>query len=172
MTDKKKPTQDPQDKVKKNDQPATPKLEESRVDPRDEEIKQLKEKLARAMADYVNLENRFNRDSSSVVKFATAGLLTKLLDIRDHLHSASTHFPDKSLTMILSSFDKILAEEGVETVKTDGLYDPSTMECAEAVPGDKDKVISVLRQGYKISDRILRTARVTVGNGQLDRKNK
>lgn len=162
--------------VKKNIKQVTKPMDKQSttpaIDPREDEIKQLKERLARAMADYVNLENRFKRESGSVVKFATVGLLTKLLDIRDHLYSASTHFPDKSLTMILTSFDKILAEEGVETVKTDGLYDPSTMECAEVVPGDKDKVISVLRQGYKMSDRVLRTARVTVGNGQLDRKNK
>ena len=149
MTDKKKTKVDPQ----------------PMVDPKEEEIKQLKEKLARALSDYSNLEKRFSRDSSSVIKFATATLLTKLLDIRDHLYSASTHFQDKSLQMILSSFDKILAEEGVETVKTDGVYDPASMECAEVVDGEKDRVISVLRQGYKLSDRVLRAARVTVGSG-------
>lgn len=156
MTDKKKTKVDPQ----------------TMVDPKDEEIKQLKERLARAMADYQNLENRFNRDSSSVVKFATASLLTKLLDIRDHLYSASIHFQDKSLQMILTLFDKILAEEGVESVKTDGTYDPASMECAEVVDGDKDKVISVVRQGYKLSDRVLRSARVTVGSGIEVKENK
>lgn len=162
MPVKNKTVQDTQDVVEQPSQPATPKLEERRV----EEIKSLKDRLARSMADYVNLEKRYERDSGTVVKFATSSLLVKLLDIRDHLYSASTHFQDKSLSMILGSFDQILAGEGVETIKTDGVFDPVTMECADTVEGEKDKVISVQRLGYKLYDKVLRPARVTVGNGQ------
>ncbi len=121
--------------------------------------------LKRALADYANLERRFSEQSSAVIKFAKADLLTKLLDIRDHLAMASLQLKDQSINMILGSFDKLLVEEGVVEVKTDGLYDPTSMECQEMGEGKKDHVIRVIRPGYRLHDRVLRTARVVVGSG-------
>lgn len=134
----------------------------AQIDPK---IAELQGSLARALADYANLERRFSEQSTSVIKFATANLLAKLLDIRDHLAMASVQIKDQSLTMILGSLDKLLVEEGVVEVKTEGLYDPTSMECQELGEGEKDKVIKVVRPGYRLHDRVLRTARVVVGSG-------
>ena len=130
-----------------------------------EKDKQLEEKLARTLADYQNLEKRFERDSSAVIKLANVALITKLLEVRDHLGMASQN-GDKSLGIILSSFDKILVDEGVATISTEGEFNPAEMECAELAPGEKDTVIVVQQAGYKLGNRVLRPARVTVGNGQ------
>lgn len=137
---------------------------------KDAKIQELEAKTARALADYANLERRFAQDSSSVIKFATSGLLAKLLDIRDHLAMAAANFQDKSLTLILASLDKLIAEEGATEINTAGLFDPATMECQELVPGEKDHVIQVIRPGYRLHDRVLRAARVKVGNGQITKK--
>lgn len=137
---------------------------------KDEKLKALEGKLARALADYANLERRFAADSSSVIKFATSSLLTKLLDIRDHLEMASATIQDQSLKMILSSLDKVIADEGATLVDTNGLFDPLTMECQDLVPGEKDQVIQVIRPGYRLHDRVLRTARVTVGSGEVTKQ--
>jgi molecular chaperone GrpE len=142
--------------MKKTTQP------QPQIDPK---IAELQASLARALADYANLERRFSEQSSSVIKFATANLLTKLLDLRDHLAMASVTIKDQSISMILSSFDKLLTDEGVVPVKTDGLYDPASMECQEMGEGAKDQVIKVIRPGYRLHDRVLRTARVVVGSG-------
>lgn len=143
--------------AKKNTQSSSPQ--------KSSELDSLKASLTRALADYANLERRYNEQSSAVVKFAKADLLTKLLEIRDHLAMASLELKDQSITMILNSFDKLLLGEGVSEVKVDGLYDPSTMECQELGEGPKDKVIKVIRPGYLLHDRVLRTARVVVGSG-------
>ena len=145
------------------------KVEVQQPDPK---IAELELKLARALADYANLERRFSEQSSSVIKFATSGLLTKLLEIRDHLAMACIQIKDQSLTMILGAFDKLLVEEGVTEVKTDGPYDPSSMECQEQSDGEKDKVIKVIRPGYRLHDRVLRAARVVVGNGLINKNDK
>lgn len=131
----------------------------------DPKISLLESQLARALADYANLERRFSEQSTAVVKFAKSDLIGKLLDIRDHLSMASAQIKDQSLNMILNSFDKLLTEEGVVEVKTDGLYDPASMECQEMTEGPKDHIIKVVRPGYRLHDRVLRTARVIVGNG-------
>ena len=140
-------------------------LEEAIVTQQVVKIQGLESSLARALADYANLERRYSDQSSAVVKFATSNLITKLLDIRDHLAMASVQLKDQSITMILGSFDKLLIDEGVVEVKTDGSYDPSSMECQEMGEGEKDKVIKVIRAGYRLHDRVLRTARVVVGSG-------
>lgn len=137
-------------------------VEPVEIDPK---ITQLESSLARALADYANLERRFSEQSSSVIKFATSSLIAKLLDIRDNLAMASNHVKDQSITMILGSLDKLLLDEGVVEVKTDGLYDPSSMECQEQTGGVKDKVVKVVRPGYRLHDRVLRAARVIVGSG-------
>ena len=133
-------------------------------------ILHLESALARALADYANLEKRFARDSASIVQFANANLLAKLLEVRDHLGLAASH-GDQSLELILSAFDKILTEEGVTIIKTHGVFDPNLMECHETAPGVKDQVLSVIRPGYILNGRVLRPARVVVGNGQINSSN-
>ena len=134
------------------------------LDPRDEEIASLKDRVARAVADYQNLEARHTRDSSNMIKYANSNLLEKLLDVRDHLGMAAAA-GDKSLGLIMSTFDKILTEEGISTIPTTGAFDPTIMECQDQVEGKEGEVISTVRLGYKLFDRVLRPARVTVGNG-------
>jgi len=134
------------------------------------ELDTLKASLSRALADYANLERRYSEQSSAVVKFAKADILTKFLDIRDHLSMASSTLKDPSIAMILSSFDKLLLDEGVSEVKVDGLYDPTSMECQELAEGPKDQIVRVIRPGYRLHDRVIRTARVVVGSGTMEGK--
>lgn len=129
--------------------------------------KDLQDKLARAMADYANLEKRFERDSSHVIKFATANLITQLLTLRDHLDLTEQSLNDQGVSMILSELDKIITSEGVAKIDTSKGFDPSCMECSELVDGDKDQIVHITRVGYKLHDRVLRHAGVTMGNGKL-----
>lgn len=148
-------------------QPMPPVKEDKGEDPKDLEIQALKDRLARSLADYQNLEARTARDSSNLVKFANSNLLEKLLELRDHLGMAAAS-GDKSLTMVLSTFDKLLGSEGVTPIPTSGLFDPTLMECDEVADGKKDEIISVVRAGYMLHDRVLRPARVIVGNGTVN----
>lgn len=135
-------------------------------------VKNLETSLARAMADYQNLEKRFERDSSQVVKFATSSLLSKLIEYRDHLERAANHLDDNTLSLLLSEFDKLLAKEQVEMIDTKQGFDPALMECADLVPGEKDLIVSVERPGYTLHGRVLRPARVNLGSGTPAKPNK
>lgn len=147
-------------KIQKNEPVQDPKIIQLETT-----VAELQAKLARALADYANLERRYSEQSSAIVKFAKSDLLSKLLDVRDHLGMVSDQVKDPSISMILSSFDKLLTEEGVSQIKTDGPYDATTMECQELVPGPKDQVIKIIRPGYLLHERVLRVARVAVGMG-------
>jgi len=142
-----------------------PKKIQKTVPVLDPQITQLQDKLARALADYANLERRYSEQSSAIVKFAKSDLLSKMLEVRDHLGMVSDQLKDPSVTLILNSFDKLLSDEGVVQIKADGLYDATTMECQELAPGPKDQIIKVIRPGYLLHERVLRVARVIVGMG-------
>ncbi len=131
------------------------------------QVKQLKEKLARALADYQNLEKRFQQESASIIKFSNRELLRKLLEFKDNLERAAQALKDQGLDLIVAQLNQLLAEEQVQEIKALGQsFDPTLMEAEEVVAGDKNKVIAVIRKGYLLHDRVLRPAKVKVGSGQ------
>lgn len=126
----------------------------------------LEERLKRALADYQNLEKRFARDSADIIRFANTALLSRLLELKDNLERAANAVKDEGVTMIRHDLDKILRDEMVREIEAAGKpFDPTKMEADEAVPGEKDQVIEMVQKGYMVGDRVLRPARVKVGNG-------
>jgi len=59
----------------------------------------------------------------------------------------------------------ILDNEGVERIKTDGGFDPNIHEALTQIDSpahESGQIVDVMRQGYKIGDRILRPSLVIV----------
>ncbi len=136
-------------------------------------LQSLEAQLKRALADYQNLEKRFAKESKEVIKFANAALLTKLLDLKDNLERAVSALQDKGLNLVLAQLEKILKEEGVVEIKALAQkFNPATMEAESLVKGQKDIVVSVVRKGYLLHDRVLRPAKVQVGSGHESKKSK
>lgn len=138
-----------------------------------QEIKKLKKKvgeleevLKRALADYANLEKRFERQKKDFVSFSNAQLLDKILPILDELQICSRHVKDTGLEMILVKFWEVFKSEGIAEIKVKGEeFDPETMDAAEMVKGPKNKVMGVVLKGYMLADKVLRPAKVKVGQG-------
>lgn len=129
--------------------------------------KVLEQKLQRALADYQNLEKRFSKESSHVIRFANKSLITRILDINDNLERANITIKDSGLDMVLSQIDKLLVEEMVSEISAKGKeFDPKLMEAEDTVKGTKNKVIEVVQKGYTLSDKVLRPAKVLVGGGK------
>jgi len=139
-----------------------------------EKIKQLEERLLelennwkRAVADYRNLERRVAEEQISFLAFANGAMLRQLLPVVDAFEAASEHLKDEGLTLAFKKMQTFLEEVGVTTVKTDGeLFDAATMEAVETVSGEKDKVVTVSQKGYLLGNKLLRAAKVNVGNGE------
>lgn len=129
-----------------------------------QEVEDLKSKLARALADYSNLEKRFEKESEQVIKFANSSLIRELLPIKDNLERASRLIKDKGLEMVNQDLLDLLKNNQVVEI-TAKEYDPNTMECEEVVEGEKNQVIEVTQKGYTLQDRVIRPAKVKVGGG-------
>ena len=129
----------------------------------------------RARADYTNLERRGREQQEEFVKFANSVLILKLLPILDDLEKAVRAKENDGLDLVLKKFKEVLKSEGVEEIKVKkgDEFDPNTMECTvadlpEADSGEEAKVSEVTRKGYKAKEKVLRPARVRVGNSKSE----
>lgn len=131
-----------------------------------ERINELEENWRRALADYQNLTKRVEKDRWEAILFATGSLLEKILKIADDLGRAVAHHQDQPwLKLIHADLWKILKDEGITEIDAAGKsFDPLTMECIQQVDGPKNTVVKIAQIGYKLHDKILRPAKVEVGN--------
>ena len=143
-----------------------PQKDEHALDDLKEQVRKLTELAARAQADFQNYKQRVERDAEELRKFASQPLLLKLLLIRDDLARAVGESTDEGIAQILGKLDKTLEDVGLTKIEAEGQpVDPGMHEVLNTVSGEKDIVITVHEQGYELSGRVLRPARVSVGDG-------
>lgn len=121
-------------------------------------------RFKRVLADYANLEKRIEREKSDFIQLANAQILDKLLPVLDDLELCEEHLKDKGVSLVYNQFRGILQSEGVEEIKALGeKFNPETMDCVEMVTGPKDQVMAVILKGYLLNSKVLRPAKVKVG---------
>jgi molecular chaperone GrpE len=133
----------------------------------EEKLEDFENRLRRALADYANLEKRVEREKEDFVKLANAQLVDKLLPVLDDLELCEKHLKNKGVSLVGGQFREVLESEGLEEIKaSDEKFDPETMDCVEIVAGPKNRVVEVVLKGYLLNDRIIRPAKVKVGQGK------
>ena len=128
----------------------------------------------RAQADLANYKRRAAEEMVEVRSAANSRLLLNLLSIVDDLNRAVSLIPDdavvpgwlEGLQLVQRNIDHILEAEGVSKIEAVGKpFEPWELEAVqyEETPDAEDgRVISVLRDGYKHHDKVLRAAQVIV----------
>lgn len=147
-------------KKKVNSQPSTVNSEE---------LTNIKNQLARAMADYANLQKRSEEERVSMFKLASISFMTKILPIIDNLKQAQNHVKDSGIAMIIGQLETLAKEEGFEEIKINikDKFNEQTMEVTEVLETESEKdnniVSEVVVSGWKYSDgTIVRHAKVKV----------
>ena len=140
---------------------------EGKIQELEVQIAKLTDLAARAQADLQNSKMRMERETQDMRKFATVPLLLALLPVRDDLVRASRQEGDSSASkQILAKLDKILADAGLTPIEALGMKaDTAKHEILNAGPGPKDLVIAVHEEGYELHGKILKPAKVQVGDG-------
>lgn len=125
----------------------------------------LNDKFKRSLADYQNLER--NQHQSRLIE--KGKIISKFLPLLDGLELTHQHTQDPVTEMMVKEFKKVLNELGVSSIDSEkgGEFNSLSMDCAEVVAGDKDKVVKTIQPGYRLGEVVLRPARVEVGNGQI-----
>jgi len=138
------------------------------------EKEQFRALAQRSQADLDNYKKRAAEEMGELRSGANSRLLLKLLSIVDDLKRAVSMIPDdavapgwlEGLELVQRNLDHVLETEGVSKVEAVGRrFEPWEFEAVqyqEAPDTEDGTVISVVRDGYKHHDKVLRAAQVIV----------
>ena len=135
----------------------------------------LKDRYARANADFENIKKRMQREKEQMIAFANEGFARDLLDVVDTLEAAlnveaSDELSTKIKEGVKNTLDlllKKLKNHGVELIeaKEGDEFNPELHEAmfyAENENFKANELTQILQKGYKLRDRILRHTKVSV----------
>ena len=141
-----------------------------------EEIAELKDKWLRSVAEFENYRKRTLKERAELILNGGEKFITAILPVVDDMeraieNGAKTDDPAvlrEGMELIYQKFMKTLEGQGVKTIETeDADFDTDLHEAVAMVPGmgddKKGKVIDCLQEGYKLNDKVIRHAKVAVG---------
>jgi|SRR5579871_1728531 len=145
-----------------------------------EEVAELKDRMLRALADTENTRRRAERDRLDASQYAITRFARDMLMIADNFGRALAACPpqlreaaDPQVKAVIDGVEaterqllSTLESYGVKQIDTsDGKFDPNLHQAIAEVPAPgkpKGSIVDVVQTGYRIGDRLLRPAMVTV----------
>ena len=153
---------------------AEEKKEEDPLEKANKEIAELKDKYLRTLAEFDNYKKRTLKEKAELILNGGEKTVKAVLPVLDDFERA---LKDKSddpkaikdgVTMIFNKFVKTLESLGVKKIDTtDKDFDTDFHEAVAMVPGmgddKKGKVIDCVQTGFTLNDKVIRHAKVAVG---------
>ena len=140
------------------------------------EIAELKSQLLYKAAEFDNYRKRTLKERAELILNGGEKTITAILPVLDDMeraieNGAKTEDPAvlrEGMELIYQKFMKALEAQGVSKIETeDADFDTDVHEAVAMVPGmgddKKGKVIDCLQNGYKLNDKVIRHAKVAVG---------
>lgn len=122
--------------------------------------------LQRVSAEFANYRRRMDRERTAGIEAARAGVLSELLPVIDDLDRAREHgdLTEGPLKAFADKMVTVLASQGVEAFGEEGdSFDPNVHEAVQDESDGGEPVLgTVLRKGFRMGERILRSAMVIV----------
>lgn len=165
------------DKKADSDDSADKKAEEAELNPLEKaqkEVEELKKQLLYKTAEFENYRKRTLKEKAELILNGGEKTIAAILPVLDDFERA---IADKSedpkaikegVQMIFNKFTKTLEGLGVKKIETaDKDFDVDYHEAIAMVPGmgddKKGKVIDCVQTGYTLNDKVIRHAKVAVG---------
>ena len=126
-----------------------------------EEIEQLKDQVLRKAAEFENLRKRTIKEKAELILNGGEKAIVTILPIIDDM--------ERAIENGTKTDDPKVLREGMEIIyhTTDADFDTDEHEAVAMVPGmgddKKGKVIDCIQTGYKLNDKVIRHAKVAVG---------
>ena len=140
------------------------------------QVADLNDKYLRSVAEFDNYRKRTLKERAELILNGGEKFITAVLPIIDDMERAiengeKTDDPAvlrEGMELIHQKFMKTLEAQGVSKIDTENAdFDTDLHEAVAMVPGmgddKKGKVIDCLQQGYKLNDKVIRHAKVAVG---------
>ncbi len=157
-----------------NEETADGETTSSKIEEAQKEIEQLKDKYLRTVAEFDNYKKRTLKEKAELLLNGSEKAISSILPILDDFERAiadKTEDPaamKEGVMLIYNKFVKTLESLGVKKIETEGKdFDVDFHEAVALVPGmgddKKGKVIDCVQTGYKLNNKVIRHAKVAVG---------
>lgn len=153
--------------------------EEKETDPLEaalNEIAQLKDKYLRSVAEFDNYRKRTLKEKAELILNGSEKAVQAILPIIDDMERALANSEKtedaevlkEGMKLIYQKTNKIMEGLGVKKIDTtDADFDTNFHEAVAMVPGmgdeKKGKVLDCVQTGYTLNDKVIRHAKVAVG---------
>ena len=160
--------------AKAAEQPAAPSAEEVLK----QQLAESNDRFVRLMAEFENFRRRNAKEQLELIETANGKLLEKLSEVQDNFERAfasenkakDLEAFEKGMQMIYNQFSKVLTDAGLEQIDPTGKeFDPNLHEALMQQPSEtipEGHVVTVFQKGYKLKNKILKTAKVIVSSGK------
>jgi molecular chaperone GrpE len=136
----------------------------------------MQDRYLRLHAEFDNFRKRTNKERIEIVATANAGILKELIPILDDFERATT-FNDtateiqsvkEGFSLIHNKYKGILESKGLKPMASKGeVFDSELHEAIANIPAEsedmKGKIIDDVEKGYTLHDKVVRFAKVVVG---------
>lgn len=143
----------------------------------EEKYAELNDKYLRLYADFENFRKRAAKERVDLLKYAGEDIFKKLIPVMDDFDraiKATEEATDIEIIkqgehLIYNKFKNILAQNGVKEMNSAGqAFDPELHDAITNIPAPseklKGKVIEEVEKGYYLNGKVIRHAKVVVGN--------
>ena len=141
-----------------------------------QEVSELKDKNLRLMAEFDNFRKRSIKERADLIKFAGEDVLKKILPLIDDFERAllametaeDVKAVKEGVDLIYSKFISFLSENGVSVIPTQNeVFNTDLHEAVTTFPAPsedmKGKIIDCVSRGYTLNEKVIRFAKVVVG---------
>ena len=169
----------PQEEAAQEEAPAEEQTVEEQLANMLEEAQQMvreeKDKYLRLSAEFDNYRKRTLKEKAELIKNGGEKTLTAILPVLDDFERAlknmeaseETKAMKEGVELIFSKFQKILGQEGLQKIETEGqAFDTDFHEAIALIPAPsedlKGKILDCVQTGYMLNEKVIRHAKVAV----------
>lgn len=150
---------------------------------KEEEIRELNDKVLRAHAEFENFKKRVTKEKSDLLKYANEEMAKEMLRTVDNLEIALDHAGEDNQSESIKEGIEIILKQLLQSLERFGVkgfnavgerFDPTKHEAVvqvESAEHEPDTVVTESQKGYFLRDRLLRPALVTVSKVPRDEEN-
>jgi molecular chaperone GrpE len=138
-------------------------------------VREEKDKYLRLSAEFDNYRKRTLKEKAELIKNGGEKTLTAILPVLDDFERAlknmetseETKAMKEGVELIFNKFQKILGQEGLQKIETEGKeFDTDFHEAIALIPAPsedlKGKILDCVQTGYMLNEKVIRHAKVAV----------
>ncbi len=149
---------------------------EAKIDELEDQLKEMQDKHLRLQAEFDNFRRRTIKEKSDLIKSGGESVLVNILPVIDDFERALESMKDISdddagkqgTLLIYNKFKEFLKQNNIKEIEAlQQDFDVDLHEAITKIPAPSDelkgKVVDVVQKGYCLNDKVIRFAKVVIG---------